>query len=132
MHPEKPFRDYTAEEVIELAKECDWPSLRYQETKFGKHRRDWLRSQGVLLDRDEHQELRKRIQADAKSTIYYYRNKGGKVRFGIMASVKIRRIRLINAAIVIDPETLQIRGIWRIKHGKRYFEEQQPVWQRIR
>lgn len=132
MDPQKPFRDYTAEEVLALATQCEWPSDPYFDTKFGKHRKDWEDSIRRWLTRDEYEELYRRVLMSTRSTIYYYRNKSGRPRFGIMMDIKMPKMRLKNAGIIIDPENFQIRGVWRIKHDKRYFEEHKPIWRRVR
>lgn len=131
MLPAKPFRDYTAAEVLQLASACTWPSRIYLRVKFDKHRTDWIDTTKMPLSFDQFEALHALLSAASSSSIYYYERQDGQVRFAIMADVKAWGRKYKNAGLIVDPLNRRMIGLWKVAKGERYFKRQDS-WRRLR
>ncbi len=89
MLPAKPFRDYTAEEVLKLAAQCTWPSRKYRNEEFEDHCRDWLEDIGRMVSSEEYRLLEQHLVGSPRRNIFYYWYQGRREQFGIMQDVKL-------------------------------------------
>ena len=124
MHPAKPFRDYTAEEVRQLAAECPWPSRQYLQVEFSDHRRDWLKITGKTLAFDEYLQLERRLLEGRSGNVFYYCYRDTREQFALMQDIKLRGTRFRKVGLVIDICNLYKVGLWYISGGRDYFLEQ--------
>ncbi len=121
LRPEKPFRDYTAEEVIELAKHCSWPSLKYQEEEFKDHCTDWVKDIGRPLSPDEFEKLQVIVPQAQHSEVWRFVHKKVHLQFAIIADIRLGDLQLRRTALVIDSDRGHVVGLWRIEN-RNYFQ----------
>ncbi len=131
MQTAKPFRDYTAEEVLQLASICTWPSRKYLQQEFENHYQDWLKNARVALTFTQYSQLARILLASQGGGIFYYRYEGVREQFAIIQDIKILQKEFKRVGLVIDPERRWLIGLWKIGAGERYFESR-PDSRRIR
>ncbi len=130
MLPAKPFRDYAAEEALELAAQCTWPSRKYLLQEFEANCRDWLKETKKPLTKRIFTELTDLIINAACSEIWFYLYEGTEAQFAIMADIRIKGWGLKSVALIVDPAKGCFIGLWKIK--KQGYLRSRPSSWRIR
>ncbi|WP_176235199.1 hypothetical protein [Candidatus Hakubella thermalkaliphila] len=110
-------------QIIDTIRKSSWPDAPYERKEYNKHRGDWVRQTGIVLSPQQFMELQSYLLDTPKKVIYFYVHKN-RENIGIYAdSVQALGKIFRNIGLIYEIEHGVRTGFWRIKRGRRYFEE---------